>query len=39
LSAVEFKANATLEQIKPFYDYISAFVVRKSDFDVQIIKG
>ena len=32
-------ANATLEQIKPFYDYIYAFVVRKLDFSVQMIKG
>ena len=32
-------ANATLEQIKPFYDYIYAFVVKKLDFSVQMIKG
>ena len=32
-------ANATLKQIKPFYDYIYAFVVKKLDFSVQIIKG
>ena len=32
-------ANAMLEQIKPFYDYIYAFVVKKLDFSVQMIKG
>jgi len=32
-------ANATLEQIKPFYDYIYSFVVRKLDLSVQMIKG
>ena len=32
-------ANATLEQIKPFYDYIFAFVVRKLDIAVQLIQG
>ena len=32
-------ANATLEQIKPFYNYIYAFVVKKLDFSVQMIKG
>ena len=32
-------ANATLEQIKPFYDYIHFFVVRKLEFAVQFIKG
>jgi len=32
-------ANATLEQIKPFYDYIYAFVIKKLDFSVQMIKG
>jgi Fic family protein len=32
-------ANATLEQIKPFYDYIYAFVVKKLDSSVQMIKG
>ena len=32
-------ANATLEQIKPFYDYIYAYVVKKLDFSVQMIKG
>ena len=32
-------ANATLEQIKPFYDYIQFFVVRKLEFAVQLIKG
>ena len=32
-------ANATFEQIKPFYDYIYAFVVKKLDFSVQMIKG
>ncbi|GHU73995.1 hypothetical protein FACS189413_18670 [Bacteroidia bacterium] len=32
-------ANATLEHIKPFYDYIYAFVVKKLDFSVQMIKG
>jgi predicted HTH transcriptional regulator len=32
-------ANATLEQIKPFYDYIYALVLKKLDFSVQMIKG
>jgi Fic family protein len=32
-------ANATLEQIKPFYDYLHAFVVRKLEFAVQLING
>ena len=32
-------ANATLEQIKPFYDYIQFFVVRKLGFAIQLIKG
>jgi Fic family protein len=32
-------ANATLEQITPFYDYIAAFVVRKLKFSVQLIRG
>ena len=32
-------ANATLEQIKPFYDYINAFVVKKLDLSIQMIKG
>jgi len=32
-------ANATLEQIKPFYDYINALVVKKLYFSVQMIKG
>jgi len=32
-------ANATIEQIKPFYDYIYAFVVKKLDFSLQMIKG
>jgi Fic family protein len=32
-------ANATLEQIKPFYDYICAFVVRKLEFAMQLIQG
>ena len=32
-------ANATLEQINPFYGYIYAFVVKKLDFSVQMIKG
>jgi Fic family protein len=32
-------ANATLEQIKPFYDYICDLLVRKLDFALQMIKG
>jgi Fic family protein len=32
-------ANATLEQIKPFYGYIHALVVKKLDFAQQMIKG
>ena len=32
-------ANATIEQIKPFYDYIYALVVKKMDISVQMIKG
>ncbi len=32
-------ANATLEQIKPFYDYICAFVVRKLEFAMQLVNG
>lgn len=32
-------ANASLEQIKPFYDYIHAFVAKKLDFAVQFIQG
>ncbi|MDR2146489.1 MAG: Fic family protein [Tannerella sp.] len=32
-------ANATLEQIKPFYDYLQTFVVRKLEFAVQLING
>lgn len=32
-------ANATLEQIKPFYDYIYALVVKKVNFSLQMIKG
>jgi len=32
-------ANATPEQIKPFYDYIYALIVKKLDFSVQMIKG
>jgi Fic family protein len=32
-------ANATLEQIKPFCDYIQFFVFRKLEFSVQLIKG
>jgi len=32
-------ANATLEQIKPFCDYIQFFVVRKLDFALQLIQG
>jgi Uncharacterized conserved protein len=32
-------ANATLEQIKPFYDYIYALVVKKLNLSVQMIKG
>jgi Fic family protein len=31
--------NATFEQIKPFYYYIYAFVVKKLNFSVQMIKG
>jgi len=33
------RANATLEQIKPFYDYIYTFVVKKLDFSAKMIKG
>ena len=32
-------ANAALEQIKPFYDYLCAFVVKKLDFAVKMVKG
>jgi Fic family protein len=32
-------ANATLEQIKPFYDYIYAFVAKKLISSLQMIKG
>ena len=31
--------NATLEQIKPFCDYIHFFIVRKLDFAIQLIQG
>jgi Fic family protein len=32
-------ANATLEQIQPFYDYISFYVVKKLEFASQLIQG
>jgi Fic family protein len=32
-------ANATLEQIRPFYNYIYAFVFKKLNLSVQMIKG
>jgi Fic family protein len=33
------RATATFEQIKPFYDYIQFFVVRKLNFAIQLIQG
>ncbi|MDR2970249.1 MAG: Fic family protein [Tannerellaceae bacterium] len=32
-------ASATMEQIKPFYDYIFAFATKKLEFAVQFIQG